>query len=119
LKETLEKKVQAFNHEIDELRDVLGGERRQKEDWVDKFKASAEQLGKHKERALACEQHLQLKDLELAKLSADLERMLGTLNHEREERQQFESEAKENLRQMKLKEAELTEMVEVSRQLEQ
>ena len=119
MRETIEKNTHQHTHEVDELREVVSRERHQKEDWVDKFKANESSLGEHKEKVLACERDLERYDMDLAKLSAQLEAMQETLNHEREERQQFESEAKENLRQMQLKEAELTEMVEVSRQLEQ
>jgi hypothetical protein len=119
LKETIEKNTLQYSHELDELKENLQRERTQKEDWVDKFKANDASLGEHVEKVMIFERDLQGKEMELIKLSAQSEAMLGTLNHEREERQQFESEAKENLRQMKLKEAELTEMVEVSRQLEQ
>ena len=119
MKETIEKNTHQYRHEVEELRDLLTTARTQKDDWVDKFKANDAKLAKQHEAVMACEQDLQVKDARVADLSAQLEGMLATLNQEREERQQFEREAKENLRQMKLKEAELTEMVEVSRQLEQ
>ncbi len=103
---------------MDELTHLVKQERVTKEEWATRFKVNESTLSNRTQKILSLEQQLQVVLIDKDQLNLTIEKMNNTLKIERQEREEFESQAHENLHQFQMKEKELHDLVQISRQLE-
>ena len=104
---------------MDVLNQLVKSERVAKNDWVNKFKSTEKTLSERQKKVMSLEQILKDTRNENNNLNIKLEAQMKTLRKERAEREEFESQLKETIDQLQRKESELSDLVQVSRQLEQ